>query len=48
MEGELVVYSKGAINKETVHFQMVVQGRSEYITFDIMDIAEYPLILGIL
>jgi RNase H-like domain found in reverse transcriptase/Reverse transcriptase (RNA-dependent DNA polymerase)/Integrase zinc binding domain/Chromo (CHRromatin Organisation MOdifier) domain/Retroviral aspartyl protease len=47
VEGTTVAYEDGLVSRETAQLPMNISGRDEEITFDITDIAEHELILGI-
>jgi hypothetical protein len=47
VEGIEVSYRQGVIDRETNHLLVLIQGRLNYISIDITDIAYYELILGI-
>ena len=47
VEGESVSYGQGIVNMETDHLHTTVNDHPEQITFDITDIAEHEVILGI-
>ena len=47
MEGSKVTYKNGLITRETAQLPVRLPGKDEYITFDITDIADHELILGI-
>lgn len=47
VEGNTVAYEDGLVSRETAQLLMNISGRDETITFDITDIAEHELILGI-
>ena len=48
MEGCKVSYKDGFITQETVQLPVLILGQDKNITFDITDIADHQLILGIL
>ena len=48
MEGIEVEYRNGVINIETNYLPILIQGYATFITLDIIDIAHYKLILGLL
>ena len=47
VEGKEVEYGSGIVDKETGPLQVNILGTTDYINFDITDIAEHQLILGI-
>ena len=47
VEGNQVDYEDGLVTRETAQLSVCIFGRTENITFDITDIAERQLILGI-
>ena len=48
VEGCEVAYEDGFVTQETMQLPVLILGQDENITFDITDIVDYQLILGIL
>ncbi|EXV01030.1 reverse transcriptase domain protein [Metarhizium robertsii] len=46
IEGKLFAYNDGIINQETDHLEVQIQGHSEVIQLDVMDVSEHDLVLG--
>jgi hypothetical protein len=47
VEGNEVTYEDGFVTRETAQLSVLILERNEHITFDITDIADHQLILGI-
>jgi hypothetical protein len=46
-EGGLVQYNQGSIDQETAHLEIRIQGRTTPTAFDITEIGDWDIILGI-
>src|SRR3569833_2597133 len=47
VEGSAIRYDEGMVQRETAHLPIAVQNHHETLRFDITDIGDHPMILGI-